>query len=579
MSTLRIALGQMDPTLGDLTANAATISRVISDAKRAGAHLVALPELALMGYPPEDLVLNRSFVEANLHALKSVAEAVHDIVAIVGFVDRVDDQLFNAAAVIGQGKVVATYHKHLLPNYGVFDEQRYFHRGGRIVVCKLGDILFGVTVCEDLWGEDGPHMSCVEAGARLIVNINASPYHRGKGDERQDLLKKRSIQTGAAFAYVNMVGGQDELVFDGQSCVVDADGQVVSRAGQFCEEILVTELNISNAPLRRTAPNATDAASAGGTRIANAAVVVDLGPLADLPSSMPAVEPRMTPIMSEAEEVYSALVLGVRDYLGKNGFKGALIGISGGIDSALTAAIAVDAIGADNVIGISNPSEYTATRSVEDAQLLAANLGFALEIIPITEIFESAMKALTPVFADSAPNVAEENLQARIRGMIWMAISNKFGRIVLSTGNKSEMAVGYATLYGDMSGGFAVLKDVPKTLVYALCNHRNSLSAAIPPTIIERPPTAELRPGQLDTDSLPPYEILDPILEAYIEDERSVPEMVAMGFDEVIVRRITAMVDAAEYKRRQAPPGIKVTNKAFGRDRRLPITNRFRPYA
>ena len=574
MSTIRIALGQMNPIVGDIEGNVATISRVIEDSIRLGAHAVALPELAITGYPPEDLLMKGSFVRANIEALHGLAAKVDNVTAIVGFVDSIEGENYNAAAIIHERKIVAVYHKHLLPNYGVFDEQRYFRQGEGIVLARIGEVLFGVTVCEDLWGEHGPHEGCARAGADLVININASPYHMGKGRERQELLTRRARENGVSFAYVNMVGGQDELIFDGQSCVVDASGEIVARASQFAEEVMVADLHLDTTT-KTLSPSTT---TKKPVDIAEALRIVDVGPLNAPPSTAPTPEPRMAAEMQQAEEVYSALVVGVRDYLGKNGFRNVLIGISGGIDSALTAAIAVDALGAESVVGISNPSEYTSTRSVEDAEKLAANLGFHLEIIPIGEVFESAMKSLAPVFGDSEPNVAEENLQARIRGLIWMAISNKFGRVVLSTGNKSEMAVGYATLYGDMSGGFAVLKDVPKTLVYRLAKWRNRDGEVIPESIITRPPTAELRPDQLDTDSLPPYEVLDPILESYVEDELSIAEIVSAGFDETTVRKVAALVDAAEYKRRQAPPGIKVTDRAFGRDRRVPITNRYRPY-
>ena len=529
---MRVALSQINATVGDLDGNRRLIGRAIADARRQGADLVALPELALTGYPPEDLVLRPSFVTDNLRALEALAPAVTGITAIVGFVDRQDGRIYNAAALLADGAVQDVYHKHLLPNYGVFDELRYFTPGDNLVLARLGDVTFGVTVCEDLWSPDGPHRDCVAAGASLIVNINGSPYHAGKGRERQGLIATRALENGAAFAYVNLVGGQDELVFDGQSCAYGADGALLARAGQFSEELLVFDLEPG-------------------------------GPVA--------------PEMGSSEEVFAALVLGVRDYFTKNGFRGACLGLSGGIDSSLTAAIAADALGPGNVLGVLMPSEFTSPDSLAFAERLATALGTPTVILPIHDPYEAMLKTLDPVFSGTAWGLAEENLQSRIRGNLLMAISNKSGRLVLSTGNKSEMSTGYATLYGDMAGGFAVLKDVPKTLVYELSRWRNRLSEVIPGEVIARPPTAELRANQLDTDSLPPYETLDPIIQAYVEEDRSPEEIVADGFDPAVVLRVVGMVDRAEYKRRQAPPGVKITRRAFGRDRRPPITSRYRP--
>ena len=542
MTQLRVAMAQINPTVGDLDANVARIEEAIRGARDRGAHLVALPELAVTGYPPEDLVLRPAFVRDNLAALAALAPAAEGITVVVGFIDHDGEHSYNAAALLSGQRIQAVYHKHRLPNYGVFDEKRYFHPGRGIVVGQAGGTTIGVTICEDLWSPAGPHAACVAAGAEVIVNINGSPYHHGKGQERQGLLAARARENGAAFVYVNMVGGQDELVFDGQSLAVAADGTLVARGAQFAEDL----------------------------------VVFDLGPGG---RSLPGTEACLAREMDAAEEVYAALVLGAGDYLAKNGFRGACIGLSGGIDSSLTAAIAADALGPEAVLGVLEPSEFTSPESIDYAQRLAANLGIATVTIPINDVQAALLTALSPVFAGTPWGLPEENLQARIRGTILMAISNKTGRIVLSTGNKSEMSTGYATLYGDMAGGFAVLKDVPKTLVYQLSAWRNRAGAVIPQEVIERPPTAELRHGQLDSDSLPPYEVLDPILEAYVEEDRSPEEIAALGFPPETVARVVAMVDRAEYKRRQAPPGVKITRRAFGRDRRPPITNRYRPGA
>jgi NAD+ synthase (glutamine-hydrolysing) len=536
MAAVRIALAQNNPTVGDLEGNRRLIELAIGEAKAAGADLVALPELAITGYPPEDLVLRPSFVTDNLRTLAALAPAADGITAVVGFVDRDGDRIFNAAAVIVGGRVEAVYHKHLLPNYGVFDEKRYFTAGEGIVIADVAGVPFGVTICEDLWRPDGPHAACAAAGAQLIVNINGSPYHMGKGRERQRLIASRARENRVGFAYVNMIGGQDELVFDGQSCAFDAGGMLLARAPQFADDLLVYD--------------------------------VGAGPGAGGPIARE---------MGSAEEVYAALVIGVRDYFSKNGFHGACLGLSGGIDSSLTAAVAADALGAGNILGVLMPSEYTSRESLTGAERLAEALGIPTATLPIHDAYEVMLKTLDPVFAGTEPGLAEENLQSRVRGNLLMAISNKTGRLVLSTGNKSEMSTGYATLYGDMAGGFAVLKDVPKTLVYDLSRWRNRDSEVIPQEVIDRPPTAELRADQLDSDSLPPYEILDPILQAYIEGDRSPEEIVADGFPADVVQRVVEMVDRAEYKRRQAPPGVKITRRAFGRDRRPPITNRYRP--
>jgi NAD+ synthase (glutamine-hydrolysing) len=562
--SVRIALAQVNPTVGDLERNLQLARQSIAQAVEAGADLVALPELVITGYPPEDLLLKKSFVEDNLQALYSLAASTDRIAAIVGFVDRSERGIHNAAAIISDGKVAGSYWKHRLPNYGVFDEERYFEPGDAILLAKLGEVLLGVTVCEDLWFPDGPHASCAAAGAQIVVNINGSPYHVAKGSERQRLLEIRATENRTAFAYVNMVGGQDELVFDGHSMVVDATGYLVASATQFEEELLVFDFEPPT-----TEPIGPVASSAEALRIVNLST-------SDLPK--PSVAPRIVMPLDEDAEVYGAVVLGVRDYLAKNGFRHAYLGLSGGIDSSLTAAIAADAAGPENVTGVLLPSKFTSHESLDYAKRVASNLGIGMELVSISEINDEFTKALEPVFGGDGVPLAAENLQPRIRGTLLMALSNnRPGSIVLSTGNKSELATGYSTLYGDMAGGFSVLKDVPKTLVYRLAEFRNREREVIPREVIERPPTAELREGQLDTDALPPYEVLDPILEAYVEDDRSIDEIVAMGFQDDVVRAVTRMVDGAEYKRRQAPPGIKITEKAFGRDRRLPITNRYRP--
>jgi NAD+ synthase (glutamine-hydrolysing) len=573
----RIALAQMNSPMGDLPGNTERIIGRINEAKEKGASLVAFPELALTGYPPEDLLLKPGFLRDNLDALQTLAKAATGIVAVVGFVD-VREDIYNAAAVLTDGKVAGIYHKTFLPNYGVFDEDRYFMRGSSPLVFRLKDLTFGVTVCEDIWYTQGPaHAMATLGGAHLIVNINASPYYRGKWEFREKMLATRAADDGFHLAYVNMIGGQDELVFDGGSVVFSPRGELLARAAHFEEELLLCDLDLMEVMHARLADPRL---RKGRVALNNAGVEMPVTTLPALPERKAAPPPpaRIATPPSRCSEVYQALVLGVRDYVDKNGFAGVVIGISGGIDSALVACVAVDALGADRVTLVSMPSTYSSGETQSDAEKVARNLGTHFHEIPIKDLQTTWSKTLVPVFAGTESGVAEENLQARSRGNILMAISNKFGAMVLTTGNKSEMACGYATLYGDMAGGFAVIKDVPKTLVFELCEWRNALTPdnpPIPPSIITRPPTAELRPNQKDTDSLPPYEVLDPIIEAYVEEDRSLEELVALGFDEAICRRVILMIDRNEYKRRQAAPGIKITPKAFGRDRRLPITNRF----
>jgi len=536
---------------------------------------VAFPELVIPGYPPEDLLLRSKFIDDNLEALEHVVASVRGIAAIVGFVDRQAD-LYNAAAVLHDGRLAGVYHKQFLPNYGVFDEKRYFRSGSRAQVFTIAGFRVGVNICEDIWYPEGPIQAQALAGADVIVNINGSPFHHGKREFRQRMVATRASDNAVILCYVNMVGGQDELVFDGNSMVLDQEGELVAHAPSFEEHLLVVDLDIEGLylgrlhnPLRRTEALAVYARDVDE-------VFVSAVPHDGVRPPLPAP---VSPYLSDEAEVYQALVTGTRDYVHKNGFETVIVGVSGGIDSSLVATIATDALGPEHVVAVSNPSRYSSEGSIADARRLADNLGVRLVIVPIEPAHAAYLQMLEELFAGTEPGVAEENIQSRIRGNVWMALSNKFGwQPVLTCGNKSELATGYATLYGDMAGGFAVIKDVPKTMVYRLARYRNALAGRdiIPKEVLEKPPSAELRPGQLDTDTLPPYDILDPILEAYVEQDRSVEEIVARGFDEATVRRVVNMVDRNEYKRRQAPPGIKITPRAFGRDRRLPITNRYR---
>ena len=583
----RLALAQLNPTVGDIDGNTARIIEYVERAREARADLVAFPELAITGYPPEDLLFKTSFLQANVEAMQRVVAAAKGIAVVVGYVERGTD-LANAAAIGYDGQLVDSYRKMYLPNYGVFDEDRYFRRGGDCPVFRINGTGVGVNICEDIWYPVGPMVVQREAGAELIVNINASPFHAGKAAYREKMIATRAADNGLFVAYLNMVGGQDELVFDGASLVCDMTGELIARAPAFAEDLLLTDLDVEavfRSRLRDPRPrqeNPTILREIGQPRLETVSDFRAAG-REPLPPAAPARRPE------PVEEVYLALVTGVRDYLGKSGFGKALIGLSGGIDSALTAAIAADALGRDNVVGVTMPSRYSSEGSVSDSRELADNLGIECWVAPIEPAHRAFSDMLEPYFQNVAPNVAEENVQARIRGNLLMTLSNKFGWLVLTTGNKSEMAMGYATLYGDMAGGFAALKDVPKTLVYDLCRWRNrhgppagsaagpALKPAIPQAIIDKPPSAELRPDQLDADTLPPYDRLDPIVKAYVEEDYSYEEMVAMGHDPAAVRQVIAYVDRNEYKRRQAPPGVKITPRAFGKDRRLPIVNRYRP--
>ena len=549
--------------MGDLAGNAALVKRFHARAHAAGADLVAFPELVLTGYPPEDLLLKPAFVRAQIEAMTELARELRGPATIIGFADLDEDlnHLYNAAAIVAGGRVQGIYRKVLLPNYGVFDEKRYFHPGSDYPLFDVRGVAVGVSICEDAWVGDGPVRTLADRGADVIVNINASPYHMDKSFERQVLFRQRARDNAVWFLYVQTVGGQDELVFDGDSLAYNPQGKMVARGSQFEEDLVFVDITLDgDARARTVEPVAISKATARA------------------PKRPPLPKRRVRTAETPIEEIYHALLLGTRDYARKNDFSSVVIGLSGGIDSSLTAVIACDALGPENVVGIAMPSAYSSTESLEDAKELATNLGLDLRVVPIAGVFDAFLDALAETFSGRAPGVAEENLQSRIRGTILMAFSNTFGHLVLTTGNKSEMATGYSTLYGDMAGGFAVLKDVPKTLVYELAAWRNSSGlSAIPERVFTKPPTAELRPGQLDTDSLPPYETLDPILAAYVEQERSIGEIVRAGFDAETVRRVVTMVDRSEYKRRQAPPGIKITHKAFGKDRRLPITNRFLP--
>ena len=572
-SQLRLAMAQINVVVGDVEGNARKILQWIDNARDVDADVVTFPELALTGYPPEDLLLKPQFIDANLSALQKVISGSREITVIFGFVDRRDD-IFNAAAIAQNGKLVTVYHKIYLPNYGVFDEFRYFQPGSRCPVLQMDRATIGVSVCEDIWYPDGPvFQQALSGGAEVIINISSSPYHAGKRRWREMMLGTRAADNTVIVAYNNLVGGQDELVFDGDSLVFNENGDLVARGKQFEEDLVVVDLDVESVFRKRLHDPRRRQQKLNAN---NRPEVFPLTSRVKKPKALAAIA--LPQPLSEDAEIYKALVLGTRDYVIKNGFKKVVLGLSGGIDSALTACVAVDALTSENVVGVLMPSDFSSRGSIEDSRRLGKNLGIELITIPITDVLNSFIEALKPGFKDAKPDVTEENLQARIRGTYLMSLSNKFGWLVLSTGNKSEISTGYCTLYGDMAGGFAVLKDVMKTTVYRLADYCNRLSGGerIPREIVEKPPSAELRPNQLDTDTLPPYDILDPILKAYVEDDRSFSEMIDMGFDEKLVGRVIRMVDTNEYKRRQAAPGVKITPRAFGRDRRMPITNRFR---
>jgi NAD+ synthase (glutamine-hydrolysing) len=580
----------MNATVGDIEGNAERIRAGRSQALEAGADLVLFPELALTGYPPEDLLLREHFLADSAAALAELAADTHGVIAVVGFPERAED-VYNSAAVLADGAVHAIYRKVYLPNYGVFDEQRYFQAGPAGAVIDIGEQAGGIqrvglTVCEDIWEPGPPASEEALAGATLIINISASPYHAGKGSDREQMFAQRARDNLACVAFCGLVGGQDELVFDGHSCVLDHTGETIARAAQFREQLLVCDVDLQAAAAarlseagHRPAARASTAADAG-SRVAVLPALESSGAGKKTPRPPRTLAEPLVPVEAE---VYAALTLGLHDYVEKNGFEQVVLGLSGGIDSALVACLAVDALGSQRVNTAVMPSRFSSSSTQDDARALAASLGTRIHELAIEPLVESYEETLRPEFEGRAADLTEENLQARIRGNLLMALSNKFGWLVLATGNKSEMSVGYTTLYGDLAGGFAVIKDVPKTLVYGLCEWRNSaaggarrVAAPIPVSIIERAPSAELREDQRDEDSLPPYELLDRILQGYIELHLGREQLIARGLPAAEVERTIQLVDRAEYKRRQAPPGIKVTQRAFGRDRRMPITNRYR---
>lgn len=562
MKTVRIALVQLNTLVGDLEGNSNKIIASIKKLTDLGVNISVFPELAICGYPPEDLLLKPYFITQNKKILNKIKNHCKNTTAIIGFPESKNGKLYNSAAIIRNKQIICVYNKNILPNYGVFDEKRYFTPGSHYVIIKENSIRWSVNICEDIWVEPGPILYQAKyGGAQLLLNISASPYHRGKLIDRENILKAQAKRHNAIIAYCNLVGGQDELVFDGGSLIISEKGKVLARAKQFEEDMLVMDLSIKPKKINTVRKNNIIHLSIPSNNSIN---------------KYPIKHPNAITPMKPLEEIYSALVLGTRDYVLKNGFEKIILGLSGGIDSSLTAAIAVDALTQNNVIGISMPSEFTSEGTRNDAKILARNLGIKLITIPIDTILQKYLEILKPIFQGKEWDTTEENLQARIRGNILMSLSNKFGYLVLTTGNKSETSVGYCTLYGDMAGGFAVLKDVPKQLVYELSKYRNSYAKneLIPETIFKRPPTAELRYNQKDEDSIPPYPILDPIIEEYVEQDKSLEEMAKKGTDRETIRKIINLIDNNEYKRRQAPPGIKITPKAFGKDRRMPITCR-----
>jgi len=562
MRKVRVALSQINPTVGDLKGNAEKILHFVKEAKKVKADIVTFPELSVCGYPPEDLLLKKRFVKDNLKTLEFIAGNISGIIAVIGFVGEDEEgNIYNSAAIVKDRKIKSVYNKIELPNYGVFDEKRYFKQGNKIPVFVVGKIAFGVNICEDIWKKNGVAKIQKDRGAKIIINISSSPYHTGKVKLREKLLMERTEETKAYICYNNLVGGQDELVFDGASLILSPEGKEIARGKQFEEDLVIADLKVN---------------SESEFKSKEYDYIIELGNLEDI--ELPVLKIKKPKRLTPLEEIYKALTLGTRDYVRKNGFEKVVIGLSGGIDSSLTAVIACDALGKENVVGISMPSRYSSEGTRKDAKILAQNLGIKFIEIPIDKIFNSYLESLREEFQGLSPDITEENIQARIRGNILMALSNKFGYLVLTTGNKSEVSCGYCTLYGDMAGGFNVLKDVFKTLVYKLANFRNrkEKNNLIPESIIKRPPTAELRPDQKDQDALPPYPILDEILKKYVEEGKSYTEIAAENkFDPQLIKKVIKMVDRNEYKRRQAPPGVKITPKAFGKDWRFPITNKY----
>ncbi len=574
---IRLALSQINVTVGDLAGNREKILDHVHRARDLGAHVVVFPELAIPGYPPEDLLFKPRFIQSNLDVLNELVRATQGVAAIFGFVDRHDD-IYNAAAIACDGRLIDVYHKTYLPNYGVFDEDRYFQSGKTAGVYRLNGITFGVTICEDIWYPGGPAREQALAGdAEVLINISSSPFHDGKELLREQMIATRATDNSAVLAFCNLVGGQDELIFDGGSLIVDQEGRVIARSPRFEEDLLVADVDVEAVFRNRL----HDSRRRKEKRDVSSPVAIDLP---DLKPKAVCLSPSERPDFPRPDErlknIYDALVLGTRDYVVKNGFEKVFIGLSGGIDSALVTAVAYDALGQENVVCVTMPTQFSSEGTFNDALRMAGNLDIRILTLPIQTLFDQYLGLLADEFGDLPSDTAEENIQPRIRGTLLMALANKFRALVLAPGNKSELSMGYATLYGDMAGGFAVIKDIYKTLVYDLAHYRNGLSdhSVIPVSIIERPPTAELRDDQKDTDSLPPYPVLDPILKAYVEDDTSLQDIIALGYDEELVTRVIRTVDINEYKRRQAPPGIKITPRAFGRDRRLPITNRCREY-
>lgn len=568
MPQLRIAQAQINTTVGDLAGNSTKIIKFIKEAKKEQADLITFPELAVTGYPPEDLLLKPKFIKDNLEALKKISRHTYDLVALVGFVDKVGDRIYNACALMANGRHIYSYHKILLPNYGVFDEKRYFTPGKECLTFGFAGLTFGVNICEDIWEKEGPaYFEALNGRAEILLNISASPYYTGKLNVRETILRQIARGTRTYVFYNNLVGGQDELVFDGASMVINPEGEILTSARQFEEELFLSDINIKEIQNIRKKKHRGNFPK----KIKSINLPFKIKEKYFLPLPPPA---KLKPM----EEVYKALVLGTRDYVNKNNFKKVALGLSGGVDSALVACIAKDALGKENVIGVTMPSKYTSSGTYADSKKLARRLKIKLLEIPIEKVFTSYLDTLKVIFKGKKQDITEENLQARIRGTLLMALSNKFGWLVLTTGNKSETSAGYCTLYGDMAGGFAVIKDVPKTKVYALAHYVNGKQThtIIPQSIMHRAPSAELKPNQKDQDTLPPYSILDEILKAYVEEDKALEDILKLGIKKEIVRKVIYMVDKNEYKRRQSPPGIKITPKAFGRDRRMPITNRYK---